>query len=273
MIDYLLSAQTLVGVLIAIGFWLFTKTVDKILEKYLDGKFFAPIWRGIRWRWKAFKTRFEPLSATFQMSYSPRNELTIADVKRNLPNALKQCEKESGDRIQTASIRWDDSHSGEARISHIDENEPFLVKIHLQSSNEDIANRPDIASKNRIISKISFEIDFKFAYRDLGDTLANLDTLISILEDALDAELGGSISPGQFVIRPVDGELTLDEWVDEEGFEVSMLLAGKGDQRTQVEFFPDRAEVRPPYLHLDSEVRRYLNILILEYYLKKQNVR
>ncbi|OAQ52197.1 hypothetical protein HTG_11290 [Natrinema mahii] len=76
------------------------------------------------------------------------------------------------------------------------------------------------------------------------------------------------MSGAQFIIHPVDSNLTLDEWIRREEFDVSLLLASKGQAKTEVEFFPDHAEIHPPYLEIDEEVIRYIRLMIINYYLK-----
>jgi len=198
--------------------------------------------------------------------------VTVNEGKNLVEQSLNLCQKKSKQRILSEEVSWGDSSNiGNVEIRHVDSSKGFQFAIHLVEDTADLEKRPGTAPENRFISKISFEIEFNFAYRELSDTIANLGTVISFLAESLDEVIGGTTSRGQFVIRPMEGGLTLDEWIEEEGFDVSMLLADNDSQKTQVEFFSDRAEVRPPYLKMDSEIRRYLNILILDYYLKKRS--
>ncbi|QLK26179.1 hypothetical protein HYG81_00705 [Natrinema zhouii] len=88
----------------------------------------------------------------------------------------------------------------------------------------------------------------------------------------MEKQVEGTFSQGQFVIYPVESDLTLDEWIRNEGFDVSLLLANteRMTQRTEVEFFSDRAEIHPPHLEIDSETTRHIRLLILNYYLQKE---
>lgn len=64
-------------------------------------------------------------------------------------------------------------------------------------------------------------------------------------------------SKGTFVITPIKGELTLDQWIKKENFDVSMLLKSK--EQILVDFYADKAKLTTPHLGIDSTIAHYLS--------------
>jgi len=73
------------------------------------------------------------------------------------------------------------------------------------------------------------------------------------------------VTTGQFVVQPVDHNLTLDEWVGKERFDVSLLLESDDGNRS-VTFFGDRAEMSTPTKRVDRKSAEYIRELLLNYY-------
>lgn len=268
-IEWLITPQVGVGVLIAVGVWIVGKIVDLALERLIDRKLIAPAFNSVRWRIRAFLTRMNPIRASFEIGFTPSNSVATTEAKEIVAEGFEKCEEYTKSRFQISHVTWDESGSGFAEALHADLKFPFQISLHIEPDVDDVLENPEVDFENRNIEKIHFEIKFQFPYHELSNTLTNLGTFASYLERGLGDVADGTFSDGQFIIRPIEGELTMDEWIEEEGFQVTLLLAGDEPGQTEVEFFPDHAEIHPPYSEMDSEVIRYAELMIQHYYLRK----
>lgn len=270
MID-ILGLFTWLGYLTGASFLLFL--FEKILYWAFDRKILTPIIVKAKWKWRALLTRKDPLDSTFEVQYSPMDRFNVNESKEIVDQALKAAQSESQGRIKLGTLSWDENDEGRGFIEadHIECNYPFNIEIKLIEDPDDLVERPDLSFHERNVEGFHFSINFRFPFHKLESTVQNIGVFSSFLETGLKSTQRGNLGPGQFVINPVESNLTLDEWIRNEGFDVSLLLADTGSNtgRTEVEFFPDRAEVHPPHLEIDSETTRYIRLMILEYYLKK----
>jgi len=269
LIENILSAQTIFGFLLAVCLWIFTKIFDKVVERAFDKKIISPFVSSIKWRIQAIKTRANPIEADFEISYSPRNGLTRREAKKELEKAFDSVEEQSRERLDVGEVHWN-KKSGEVQIEHVDLAKPYNVQIKLPTKASEHRERPDASMSEQYVSKIYFNFGLKFAFKEFRDILDNLDVAVRFLDAALDERVSGEFSTGKFIIYPLSADLTVDDWISDEGFEISILLSDQDDSKTEVELFSNRAEIRPPYKEIDSETARYLHRMILEYYLRGQ---
>lgn len=240
-----------------------TLAVDKVLETVIDKKIFTPIAQRSLQKWKAFRTRFDPLESTYEISFSPRREIAMSDAPELVEEILDACEEASKDRVEIETVRWSSSQKdGYVTAEFTTEDHPYKIDIALTPDVDSLRENPGTPS----LDSITFEIDFKFEFHSLDDEMHNMSSFVSFLQKGAKNIAAGTFSNGQFVIQPVETDLTLDEWIQEEQFNVSLLLATQ-DQQTQVEFFPDKAVVQPPYNEVDAETVKYIRATLLNYYL------
>jgi hypothetical protein len=96
--------------------------------------------------------------------------------------------------------------------------------------------------------------------------LFSLNTLTNFLSEQLKESLQYvRFSKGLFTISPVNVDLTMDNWIKEKQFEVSLNLKAK--ENIAVNLYPKRAEITFPTLQIDENVYEYLKATILNYYL------
>lgn len=271
---FLESFVTLLTTLGAGAFlWIAGRTFDRFLQWAFGKKVLDPLWEGIKWRYRAFRTRGNPIEATFETSYTPSGNYTVNQGKELVSRGLEKAETASKGRLDLGTLSWDADGVGVGFVEadHVECQHPFKVRVELH---DDAGDLPQSAGKpfgEHQLDYVHFKIRFKFAFHQLDETIQNLGASASFLSKGMRSAARGTLSSGQFIIHPVESDLTLDEWIKNEGFEVSLLLAGEGQHggSTEVEFFPDRAEIHPPHLEIDSETTRYIRLLILNYYLRK----
>ena len=273
LISWLLSAQTLSGVAIALGLWIFAKTFDYLLQRYLGKRIVAPIVNAVTWRAKSLLTRFDPIEASFHLNYTPRGSITVSEGKDAIDNVLSEIPTKTGGRVTTALSGWN-GREGVYKASHSDAKEDYKIKIRFNRDVDDLTSNPDADLADSEISEIHFEIQFSFPFPDIDTELANVGVLVGKLEKALDEEIGGSASPARILLHSVENSLSLDRWILNEDFEVGLRLTGNDDdvEQTEIEFFSDHIEVYPPYYEIDGELIRYIRILVMNYYLLGTNI-
>lgn len=259
----ILEASSLEALGVILLVWLGGRLIDKILGRLLDKKIFASIVQGVVKKWKAFQTRFDPLEATYELSFSPRRDVSMVNAPDLVDRIFEACEEASRGKVEFGKVQWDRSKE-EANVSADFEKEDYEYDVDLS-----LATDPDSLREpgdDERVGHITFKINFSFEFHALDASMHNMRSFISFLQKGSKQASDGTFSKGRFIIQPVKNDLTLDEWIEREQFDVSLLLATE-DKETQVEFFHDKAIVQPPYNEIDGETVRYIRATLLNYYL------
>lgn len=244
------------------------KFIDTLTSHIFDKKIFYPIFSSIKKRWKILKTNAKPVKATFSLSYTPEENLSVSSTTERLKRTFHKVEDSSNGKITIDDEYWSVSERrGKVEFHYSDQRESFTANINLVRDTECVKSTPSGDPDEVNVGSIGLEIGFKFPFKQLEDTLFNLGSLISYLEAGFESQIRGNFSSGRFVITPVNTDLTIDEWVEEEQFDISLLLATEGQDRTEVEFFSDRAIVKSNQREIDAKTVKYMKELLLNYYL------
>jgi len=248
--------------------WLGQKTIDALTKFLINKRVFHPIYQRILRRIKILKTRGDPVGATFSLSYTPEEDLTISTAIERLKTGFNRAERISNGKISIQSSHWDKhKREGQVEIHYSNKTEVFNTRIQLVQDTESVRETPSENPDEVLVGSIGLEIDFDFPFHLLEDTLFNLGSLINYVEEGFQDQMRGSFSGGRFVISPVESDLTIDDWIKEEHFDVSLLLASEDDKGTEVEFFSNRAVVKSNRREIDAQTVTYMRELLLNYYL------
>lgn len=248
--------------------WMGQKFIDKLTGHLFNKKVFYPIYRKAARQYKIHKTRGIPVNAKFSLSYTPDDNPTISTAIARLEQAFQDAEQASSGKITISDEYWSESERrGRIEVCYSDQTEVFTIDVDLVRDTDSVRETPSGNPEKVRVGSVGLEIDFNFPFYLLEDTLFNLGSLINYLEDGFRSQIRGSFSGGRFIISPVNTDLTIDEWVKEEQFDISLLLATKDDNRTEVEFFPDRAIVKSNQREIDAQTVKYMRELLLNYYL------
>jgi hypothetical protein len=96
--------------------------------------------------------------------------------------------------------------------------------------------------------------------------LFSLNALTNFLSEQLKDNLANvKFSKGLFTIAPIKADFTMDQWIKEKRFEISLLLRSR--ENITVNLYSKKAEVIFPTLQIDESVYEYLKATILNYYL------
>lgn len=248
--------------------WLGQKAIDALLVHLINKKIFDPVYKKALRKLKIIKTRGDPVAATFSLSFTPEEDITITNGVESLKSGFKKAEEVSNGRISIESDYWDQSErEGTVEIHYSDQTEVFDIDINLVPDTDSIRENPAHDPDDILVGSVGMEINFRFPFHLLEDTLFNLGSLTNYLEDGFNHQMRGSFSGGRFVISPVNSDLTIDEWIEQEQFDISLLLASEDDQDTEVEFFANRAVVKSKQREIDAQTVKYVRELLLNYYL------
>lgn len=253
---------------VAAVLWIVQKVIDNIADRIIDKKLFEPIYQRAQRKYKIIRTKAEPVASEFSVSYTPEEKITVSEVTERLPVAFSRAEQTSNGKITVQENYWsDEDRKGRAEIHYLNQTEVFNIDVTVIQDTSSLRANPAGEPDEVLVGSIGVDIKFKYPFDLLEETLFNLQSLISYLETGFEDQIRGSFSGGRFVISPVNTNLTLDEWVEEEQFDVSLLLAGEDDNRTEVEFFSDRAVVKSNQREIDGQTVNYMRELLLNYYL------
>lgn len=254
------------GVILLI--WLGQRTIDVFANLLIDKRLFQPVYKRILRRIKILKTRGDPVGATFSLSYTPEEELTISTAIDRLKSGFERAERASNGKITIQSSHWDKhERKGQVEVYYSDKTEVFNTRVKLIQDTDSLREVPSGDPNEVLVGSIGLEIDFNFPFHLLESTLFNLGSLINYIEKGFQDQLRGNFSGGRFVISPVKSDLTIDDWIKKERFDISLLLTTEDDEGTEVEFFSDRAVVKSNRREIDAQTVNYMRELLLNYYL------
>lgn len=264
----MISTDILLGIAIGASIWFGTKVVDAIAVRLVNEKIVSNIVQRVLRKIKIIRTRGDPVSATFSLSFTPEQDLTVLEATNKLETGFQSVEQASSNKISIESQHWnEDDRDGKVEIHYSDATEAFIIDIDIVQDPGSIRRSDSIEPANILVGNIGLDIEFRFPFYLLEDTLFNLGSLVNYLEDGFNSQIRGSFSDGSLVISPVDDGLTIDDWIEKEQFDISLLLETDGEDRTEVEFFPDRAVVKSNKREIDAQTVRYTRELLLNYYL------
>jgi hypothetical protein len=247
-------------------FWVAAKTVDLVLQRVLERQVFTTAYQKLRWRWKAFLTRFDQISTEFQFSYRLDEPVERERLHTDISTTLSNCEVIAEERVGFNTIRTDGNEETLRTTAHYLDDEEYGLEITLTPDVGAIRSGGIGTTEAAPVNQITISTEFEFAFHRLESALINLSAFMRLLEKALSEQLPGSVSSGRFVISPLENDLTLDQWIEEQRFDVSVLLKSE-DKSTSVEFFGDHALIESPYFEVDSETVDYIKATLLNYYL------
>ncbi len=262
-IEELLTVQHAQGAIAIIGVWIFFKLLDHLLERVIDQKIFSTAYEMTQKKLKAVLTRKENITSVLEFSVYLYPELTLHQARLQIDTLVRTLEQESNGEIEVEDVRWNSSKTDvDLSIVYSDNTKPHTINLNF-SAEEDL-RRP---GESPSLSSIGVSISFQFPFHNLRGAIITLSACTQFLHDAMKAVYPvKSITNGRFVLYPLKNDLTLDDWIQKEQFDVSLLLQSQNKNRS-VRFFSDRAEIQSPHTQIDEETVEYIRATLLNYYL------
>lgn len=267
-IEALLSADRLEGALAVILVWILLTSIDHLFQRILDKKVFSTIYSRAVKKAKSAWTRHKNISSQFEFTAYVQPELTVSEARKKLDEILRYIEAQSRNDIRIEDRRWDKNEKDVAiTIQYQDEKEPYCLNFVFVPDSAELGADGVNNIDETPISSIGISIEFQFAFARLRNSIINLGAFAGFVQGGLkDIFPVKNITKARFVVSSLDNDLTLDEWIQKEQFDVSLLLESDDGKRS-VEFFGDRAVVTSPHERIDDETVEYIRATLLNYYL------
>jgi len=256
------------GALGAIGAIVFLKIIDIILEHFLDKTLFCRIWTAITKSIKKFRTRLNPIMIRFQfrIKLEPSEPMKVKEKLIKLVESLS--EKRKG-QIAFSLLTWTDTDRM-GSVNATFNKRKFRIDMHMSSEYRDYEPEKELFKATEEVFEISdsvaFSIEVDFPFKSIEPMLLSLASLTNFISEQLKEMLPVvTFSKGLFTIAPIKADFTMNHWIKEKQFDVSLLL--KARENVLVNLYPKKAEIVFPTLQIDEKVSEYLKATILNYYL------
>jgi len=257
------------GVLTVLGTLVLLKIIDIILEQLLNKTIFTRIWTLLSKNLKKFLTRFKPIKTYFQfrVQFEP---CEINTIKESIVRLFSSISEKYPELVGFSSIMWDDDNIACSVNVNYNERE-FRMNICIDTEYHDFDPEEELLrpyKKGTFVfsDSVAFSIEVVFPFHMLDQTLLALSAFTSLLKEGLTEHFSiTKFSKGMFTIAPIKGDFTIDHWVKEKQFDVSLLL--KAREKVLVNLYPEKAEIIFPTLQIDDKASEYLKGTLLNYYL------
>lgn len=259
-----LESLSLVAIAVIVGGKLF----DALCARLVNRRVFDKLWQKGMKKGKAYLTRYKKIKADFEFTAYTQSDLTIAEAEDRSEIAIEKCANISKNNVEirrTEEIN-NSSHQIEAKVQYLD-HDPFVVTFDLVPDSttmvDDDVQRTDDAN----LSSIGISIRFEFAFNELKGVLMDLNNFADFLRQGIDEEFKvQNYTNSRLTVGSLKNDLTLDDWIEERHFEVSLLLKADQEERS-VEFYGDKAIITSPYEQVDDKTADYIRATLLNYYL------
>lgn len=258
----------LYGALGTLGGILLLKIIDVILEHFLNKTLFSRIWTTIARSIKKFQTRWNPIIMRFQfrVELEPNEPMKVKEDLIKLIGFLS--EKYKG-QITFSPLTWTDTDRMGSVNTTYNQRE-FRIDMHISSEYRDYELEREVFKTTEEVFEISnsvaFSIEVNFPFKSIEPMLLSLTSLTNFISKQLEKILPViGFSKGLFTIAPIKADFTMNHWIKEKQFDISLLL--KARENILVNLYPNKAEIVFPTLQIDEKVSEYLEATILNYYL------
>lgn len=258
----------LYGVLGTIGTLALFKIIDIVLERLLDRTLFSRIWTVFSKSLKKFHTRWNPIMICFQFSTKTHpNEPT--KIKETLTKLVRSLSEKHEDQITFSPLTWTETDRMGSLNATFNKRD-FRINMHICSEYVDFEPEKGLFDSYKDASEISdsiaFSIEVSFPFRSIEPMLLSLASLTNFIsEQAKEILPIVRFSKGLFTVAPIKADFTMNHWIKEKQFDVSLLL--KARENIMVNLYPTKAEIVFSSLQIDERVSEYLKGTILNYYL------
>ena len=265
--EILLFTPQLEGAIYVLLIPVVTTTIDYILQALFEKKIFEPIWSGAKHRFKAWQTKRNKITADYEYSIYLSSNLPVNSLRNVTTDILDAVNHRSNDDFDVIKKKWsDDDRELDVEVTYKDKIDPYKLTLNFVPDSGGMSNQSLDAEYEPSIRSIGVNITFQFEFGKLRNSIIDLMLFARFLRDSITDLLSTrSITDGRFIVS-VDNDLTLDEWIKKEQFDVSLLLESEGG-RSAVEFHSDKAIISSPHTDIDDKTVEYIRATLLNYYL------
>lgn len=266
--ETLLSTGRLEGALAVLLIPVITTAIDYILQSIFDRKAFEPVWRWINRKYKSIRTKRNKITADYEYSIYLDSELPANASRDTAETVLNAVNNRSDGDFEIIDQKWsDDGNELDAKIRYKNKADPYELTLNFIPQSTGSGAGPFDTEYDSAIGSIGVNITFRFEFGKIRNSIIDLMLFARFLRDSVtDLLQVQSVTDGRFIVSPIDNDLTLDEWIKEEQFDVSLLLESE-DGRSSVEFHHDKAVISSPHTDVDDATVEYIRATLLNYYL------
>lgn len=263
-VEPLLSIEHVEGALGLLLLVALSTIIDRIVEAVLNRKVFAPAWSWGKRKYKTMLTKRKKITADYEFSIYLDSNLPADAPREAATNIMDDVAVESNGDFEIIEQKWgDDGRELDVKTKYKNRTEPYELTLNFipgTSQSMETGFDPSIRS-------IGVSITFRFEFGKLRNSIIDLMLFARFLRAAAESTLPvKSITDGRFVVSPIDNDLTLDDWIKQDKFDVSLLLNSE-DGRSSVEFYSDKAVISSPHTDVDDKTVEYIRATLLSYYL------
>lgn len=259
-----LSIDHIVGAASVLVIPVVTTLIDYLAQSLLDRKIFEPLWSGARRRFKAWRTKRNKITSDYEFSIYLSSNLSFDNTRDIAADLLEKVDQDSDGDFDIIEQKWsDDDREIDITARYKNRKEPYELRLNFVPDSGDAFDTEFDPS----IGSVGVTITFQFEFGQLKGSMIDLMLFARFFRDAVTDLLPvRSVTDGRFVVTPIDNDLTLDEWIKKEQFDVSLLLESQ-DQRSSVEFHGNKAVISSPHTDVDDKTVEYIRATLLNYYL------
>lgn len=254
--------------LLTVGIIIGGKLFDAFCIRLVNRRVFDRLWKKVSKKVKALWTQYKKIKADFEFTAYTQSDLTISEAEDKIKTAVEDCEQISKGNIRIVrdpEVR-DSDQKVEAKAEYLD-HDPFVVTFDIVPDSASITNDEVQGTNEAKLASIGINVRFEFAFNELKGVLMDLNNFADFLRTEIEEEFKvRSFTNSQLTVGSLENDLTLDDWIEEQRFEVSLLLKTDRGERS-VEFYGDKAVVTSPYAQVDDTTADYIRATLLNYYL------
>lgn len=247
----------------ALGIWFGLKTVDIVLKKAIDKALLSSIYNRIKRKLKAIYTKKEKIESTLEFSSYLREDVEPSEIDDRVSKLESEISDVGGGRLEIEEIlqnRTDEKHKLKIKS---ESGGVYDVELRFIRSMEPSVDN----TVAETVESIGVSIVFDSSFGNLEREIIGLSALLNHLQEAIGTVFDVRKSTNiNFVIKPVESKLTLDQWIQKEQFDISLLLRSDSGDRS-VEFLGDRAVISSPSDQVDRKTAEYVKEAVRNYYL------
>lgn len=215
---------------------------------------------------KAYQTRYKKIKADLEFSAYVTDSRTLNEASEAVESAIRSSVSRSKGAAEVQEFHWIDETTASVTVDYLN-SDPFEITIDLIQDNSSFSHSDVNSVADAQLDSIGVDIRFEFDFRNLKGVLMDVGTFAQFLRESIDDEFNvRSVTESRFKVGMLENDLTLDDWIQEQRFETSLLLKDEQGERS-IEFRGDEAVITAPYPEVDDQTAEYIRLTLLNYYL------
>lgn len=218
-------------------------------------------------RWvKAHRTKYKKIKADLEFTGYLNPDCTVGEAHQGIESAIQNSIDQSKRSAAIDEFYWLDETTAEVTVTYLN-NDPFTITIDLIQENRSFGKRSINTVADSQLSSIGVTVRFEFDFYNLKGALMDVGTFSQFLREGLKQEFSvRNVTESRFKVGTLENDLTMDEWIQEQRFEASLLLKDERGERS-IEFQGNQAVITAPYPEVDDQTAEYIRLTLLNYYL------